>query len=154
MKRFTFNRPPDIRYVTAALILLAMLMAGCSQQPTKPAASSQAATPEAIVEQRAKQRWKSALQGDFMGIYDYTTPGYRATTPQDLYSVRLRNSPVKWRSAEFKSVECSEPDRCQAVFSVTSDVVGQMRGVDKMTVETDITEDWVLLDGRWYYITP
>lgn len=138
------------KHLATFLLLSVGLLAACSQPATKPATSSA----EALVEQRAKERWQLALQGDFIGIYEFTTPGYRATMPQDLYSVRLRNSPVKWRAAEFESAECSAPDRCQAVFKVTSDVVGQMRGVDNMTVDTVVTEDWVLLDGRWYYIAP
>ena len=154
MNKFTFNRPSDIRHMTAALVLLAMLMAGCSQQATKPAADSQASSPEAIVEQRAKQRWELVTQREFMAAYDYLTPGYRATTPIDIYSVSMRRTPVKWQSAQFQSVACKSENVCIATFNVEAVVVGQLRGADIMPVSRQVQDEWLRVDGQWYYVMP
>ncbi len=141
--------------IMKAIPVLLMLVAGllltaCSQQPAKPAAGSA----EKIVEQRAKQRWELILQKQYMDAYQYLTPGYRATTPIDIYSVSLRKSPVRWQSATFRSVQCQSESLCIATFDIDAKVVGQLRGADSMAVSSQVQDEWLLVDGQWYYVKP
>jgi hypothetical protein len=129
------------------MLVAGLLLTACSQQPAKPGADSA----EKIVEQRAKQRWELLIARDYLSAYTYLTPGYRMTTPADVYSVDLRTSPVKWESAEFDAVSCSMAEKCQADFIVVSKVMGMLQGVDVAEVKSKVTEDWLFLDGEWYY---
>jgi hypothetical protein len=132
------------------LCAISLLLGACSQQATRPAADSA----EAIVEQRAKERWNLILQKQYMDAYEYLTPGYRATTPIDIYSVSMRRSAVRWQTVEFKTVECQSESVCRATFDVDAKVVGQLRGVDSVPVSKDVQDEWLLVDGQWYYVMP
>jgi len=134
----------------ACVCAISLLLGACSQQATRTAADSA----EAIVEQRAKARWNLVLQKQYMDAYQYLTPGYRATTPIDIYSVTMRRSAVRWQAVDFKTVECRSESVCTATFDVDARVVGQLRGADSVPVSKEVQDEWLLVDGQWYYVMP
>lgn len=136
--------------LVAVLWGMILLLGGCSQQTTRP----DAGRAEDLVEQRAKARWDLIVQKQYMDAYAYLTPGYRATTPIDVYSVTMRRSAVRWKSAEFKSVECRSESVCIATFDVDATVVGQLRGADRVPISRLVHDEWLLVDGQWYYAMP
>lgn len=136
------------KHPKAALVLMSMvLISGCSQQAVK----SDPGSAEEIVGQRAQSRWDLLLKRDYMAAYEYYTPGFRAITPADVYSVDLRSSPVRWTSARLQAVECSSADYCEAEVMVDASVLNMLEGADRVDFTSKVTEEWILLDGQWYY---
>ena len=130
------------------MIAIALLPMACSNQATRPEAASSA---EEVVEQRALDRWKLLLDGDYLSAYKYMSPGFKSITPADVYSADLRRSAVKWQDAELLNVDCPDSERCVVEMLVRSTVRNMLKGVDEADFESAITETWIRLDDSWYY---
>ena len=127
------------RSAIGALCITAAVLAGC--------AAFKPATPEEAVTKRAQARWASMMQKDFAKAYTYFTPYIKATTTQDAYVAELGQG-NNWLAADVVGVTC-EQQLCKAKvrISVPSPIPGKFG--DKIT--THIDEDWVLVDGDWWF---
>ncbi len=125
------------------LTLAVVLLTACASTPP---------APEQTVEQRAQARWNHLIAGEAAEALAYFTPGYRAITPERDFDAWLRGRPVKWLAAEVKSGECSDPDRCRIVTAVTYRVPNAPTGINEMRMTRDIEEEWIRLDGQWWYV--
>lgn len=101
--------------------------------------------PEEIVKQRAEARWRALLARDWETAYTFLSPAYRKAVAPDHYKARQVGA-VVWKSAEVKSVSCSE-STCEARVTVVYDPVmfRQYSGL-----KTDVPERWDFEDGDWW----
>lgn len=134
-----------------AIAFIAALLGACAAPGSKPASHSPSGSPEATVERLSTERWNAMVEKRYMDGYNYYTPGYRSTTPADIFSVRLRSTNVRWDAAEFRSVKCLDANRCTAEFNIDYTVLSPARGVDDVSGEQLIEEDWLNIDGQWYF---
>jgi len=127
----------------AALVGLAatgaLLLAGCSALPPT--------TAEAIVAQRAEQRWAAMIDGDLEKAWEFTQPGFRAIVKQKDYRRRF-GAAGQWKSVQIHGVQC-EPERCTVKLRLTSLVLVPPRANREVVGYLD--EVWVRDEGQWWY---
>ena len=127
----------------AALVGLAatgaLLLAGCSALPPS--------TAEAIVAQRAEQRWAALIDGDLEKAWEFTQPGYRAIVKQKDYRKRF-GAAGQWKSVQIHGVQC-EPERCTVKLRLTSLVMVPPR-INREVIGY-LDEIWVRDEGQWWY---
>ena len=125
----------------AAMTILAttLLVVGC-------AGPYKSGGPEAIVKERAEQRWQSLLKGDFDAVYKLTTPSYRAVSSLERFRGKFGNA-AQWTDANVVSVNC-EPKKCLVTLEVEARPVA--RGSLKDPVSTAVKETWVEEEGQWW----
>ncbi len=127
------------RAALGGLCLSVLVLAGC--------AAFTPATPEQAVEKRANARWASMMKKDFAKAYTYFTPYIKATTTQDAYVAELGQGNA-WLDVDVVSVTC-EQQLCKAKVRVS--VPSPMPGKFGDKITTHIDEDWVLVDGDWWF---
>lgn len=124
-----------------ALSLAVAALSGCAIFDNRP--------PEEIVSERAQTRLDRLLNGDFERSYQYMTPGYRAIHTVNQYTVDFAGSGM-WTDTSIATVDCTTigeaPVTACKVVALISYPAPRMGYIQT----TEVTESWVLLDGRWY----
>jgi hypothetical protein len=104
-------------------------------------------TPEALVRERATQRWRALIANDMPGAYQFTPPSYRAVASLDVFKGQFGNA-VIWVAGEVVSVTC-EPEKCTSVVRVEAKpLLGKRFG---NTLVTHVNETWLLEDATWWF---
>ncbi|WP_376692648.1 hypothetical protein [Wenzhouxiangella sp. EGI_FJ10409] len=136
----------DIRAATISAILLsAMVLAGCQQE------AEQRPAPE-VVKERAQARWDALVDEEFATAWDYYTPGFRQMAPRDDFEADMGARPVQWNAASVISVECQEEDsKCEVLTEVTYQPSGGPKELQSVEVTRDLREEWLFMDGQWWY---
>lgn len=144
MKHKTTGTKPHqvLRATIFATLLASLTLSGC--------ATVGGGTPQEQVSQRADERWKALVAGDFSRAYSYNTPGYRAVVTPESYRGRIGGA-IKWVGAETVKVNCPEATTC--IATVRLDYQPLLGGI-KGTFDTHIEETWLHEDGRWWIFQP
>ena len=87
------------------------------------------------------------LKRDFAAAYDYLTPYNRASTPRESY-VRQLGEGSSWLAYEVVGVTC-EQQLCKS--RVRLDVASPAPNKFGGKITTHIDEEWVLVDGEWWF---
>ena len=128
----------------AALVGLAatgaLLLAGCSALPPS--------TAEAIVAQRAEQRWAAMIDGDLEKAWEFTQPGYRAIVKQKDYRKRF-GAAGQWSNAIVHKVSC-EAESCKATVRITTQIRLPRFAMTLPETTTYLDEIWVREEGQWW----
>ena len=134
-------------YFAATAAFAAALLAGCAAGPSAGAGKGENAS---VLRERATERWNLLIAHKADKAWDYLSPGYRQTKPRDAYAQEMNSRGVRWSKVTYGSQEC-EPDACKVHLFVDYKLdMGGLAG----TVESSapLTETWVKVDGRWYYL--
>lgn len=108
------------------------------------------AEPEQTLEERVMARWQHMIERDFEAAWAYYTPGFRQTTPQLDFARDMGRRPVRWTAARVVGKECEE-EICQVDVEVEYRAVGAPSGQSQMRLTRTIEDQWVFLDGQWWY---
>jgi hypothetical protein len=106
-------------------------------------------SPEEHVTERAEQRWRALIDGDFRDAYDFLAPGYRETTPYERYQRRF-GTLVAWQTATVTDVRVDqELGRADVTLTLkyraavpTGAMIDNARGM---------RETWLFVDGDWFF---
>jgi len=130
-----------VYYFSAAIAVVAALIAGCQKQD-----------PGAVVRQRAVERWNLLVEHHAVKAYDYLSPGYRETHSLEQYVAFISTARLKWQSAKVLDQQC-DAELCTVHLIVTAAIPGQLAGVTHdIEHEAPVTEHWVASDGQWYFL--
>lgn len=108
---------------------------------------------QGLLLERAEARWLALVDRDWATAYEYTSPAYRGVISQSMYQ-RKFSYMVEW---ELTSVDFVNYDARAAVASVAIGVMSRpvkqtsAASVAIGTVPTRIVEQWILVDGEWWY---
>jgi hypothetical protein len=133
--------------VKVAVILTVAVVAGCASAPPLTEDG------KARLLARAEARWQALAARDFEQAYEYTSPAYRSVFTRDMYTTKFSYM-VEW---ELTSVEFVHYDARAAVASVAARVMSKpvkqtsAASVAIGTVPTRFVEQWMLVDGEWWY---
>jgi len=129
------------------LVALVMALVGCAGSPRMSDES------QAQLLERAEARWLALVERDWGTAYEYTSPAYRKIFSKTMYQ-RKFSYMVEW---ELTSVDFVHYDARAAVASVAIGVMSRpvkqtsAASVAIGTVPTRIVEQWILVDGKWWY---
>ncbi|MEE4637853.1 MAG: hypothetical protein V2J42_03865 [Wenzhouxiangella sp.] len=129
------------KYFFAPLMASAVVLLGACTPPSEPTET---------LEERVMARWQLMVEREFEAAWDYYTPGFRQTTSRELFAADMERRPVHWTAAELVGTDCGE-DVCQVKVRVEYRVVGAPRGHGRMRLNRTIEDQWVFLDGQWWY---
>ncbi len=116
-----------------SILILASLLPGCADN--RPA--------EDIVRERSQERLDFLMAKDVDSAYQYTTPGYRATTSATVFALRVGGA-ANWTEAKVDTVEC-EAEICQVQTLISYELKRF-----NMHNTRPMDEKWLKLDGKWY----
>jgi hypothetical protein len=99
-------------------------------------------------------RWASLIAQDYETAYGYFSPGYKAVESLESYKLRMAAAKlnVQWKSGAFSSQNCSSEDICQVQVKIKYEYSFPKRSLGGMEVDTEITENWIRTDGKWYLV--
>ena len=138
------------RSLTILLVLsMAWLGVGCADS------DKLSEKQRAALEARVHARWEAMVARDFERVWEFATPAYREVFPRELYPLRFSYA-VEW---ELTSIEVLDYDARAAVASVAVRVMSKpvkltsaaSRAVGAVPVT--FSEQWILIDGQWWYST-
>lgn len=142
----------------AGLLIVATTLAGCAaggaSKSSAPSTAAPASASGGTLETRVEQRWALLIEKKAQQAWEYLTPGYRDTHPQDTYSSAMNNRPVTWKAARYASQECESAENCTVMVEV--DYVapisaGQTRPSEHPGKQK-LREKWLKVDGNWYHL--
>ncbi|MDR2690140.1 MAG: hypothetical protein LBB76_10340 [Azoarcus sp.] len=123
----------------AILALFVFFVAGCAT------VSNIGKTPEEIVAARSTARWQAIIGNDWKTAYQYTTPAFRETLPQEQYQGFIGATVIR-KSAEAVKVKCEEATACDVTVRMAHEPVMIRVG----EIVSNFPERWVEVDGEWY----
>lgn len=129
------------RIATACVIVLAV------------AACNQPVAPVQTLEERVTARWQHMIDRDFGAAWEYYSPGFRETTPREVFVADAGLRPIQWHAAEMISKDCQE-DACKVNVGVIYQAVGAPSALRDIQVNRQVEESWVRLGGVWWYLPP
>ncbi len=135
----------ETRPVFAAMgaILLALLSACATVAPTQ----------DEIVAERAQARWDALEARDYAKAYTYYSPAFRSRSTAVDLEIKLRMQRVKWLGADYVGQSCSG-DVCTVEIDLKYQVAKPVPGVDSWGGVDRIREQWIKVDGQWWYVPP
>ncbi len=129
----------------SAVLLSAMVIVACQQEAEERPAGE-------VVKERAQARWDALVDQEFAAAWDYYTPGYRQMTERDAFDADMDARPVQWNAASVISAECDEEaSKCEVLTEVTYQPTGGPKEMRSVEVTRDLEEEWLLMDGQWWY---
>ncbi|MEM1081615.1 MAG: hypothetical protein AAGH65_08545 [Pseudomonadota bacterium] len=123
------------------LIVPLALMLGCTEP----------VDPTEVVSERSKARWDALIERDFVAARQFYTPGFREITPEFDFRVDMDRRPVRWESAEVNDVACEE-GRCTVEVLIGYRIPSAPGQINNLGNRRPITEDWVEIDGEWWFV--
>lgn len=98
----------------------------------------------AQLRERVEQWWTARKDGDHRSMYELYSPQFRAQRPYDSFvSESVARARIPLDGFELIAFEAAGPERALAKLKLHL-VVPMGR------VTTDVEEDWIVSDGRWY----
>ncbi len=137
----------SVKVLKTSFVLAALLgLAACS--------SLQLRDDSAVVTDRANARAEALKAGDFEAAYAFMSPGYRSTNTLERFKATHAGGAALLKSAEVERVDC-KVETC-SVFIKAGYLFKNPR-ISRITdqpvvVERVNEEDWVKVDGEWWYV--
>ncbi len=138
-------------YRAVPLLVASLLLAACAGMAPKDPATRFKNSMD-VLQQRADQRWEYLVTHEAAKAWQYLTPGYRATMPQDEYATMMNHRPVTWTGAKVEKVKCSAVDSCTVQMGISYKLPIPRTGGKEATATAHVAETWLLLDNQWYHL--
>lgn len=131
------------RLFLLALVSSAIFLSACG--------TGEPEAPQSI-DERVLARWGYLIERDFENVWLYYSPGFRQMTPQADYARDMDQRQVRWHDAELVSIDCAA-EQCDVVVKVTYQAVGAPNQMGRMRISRELAEQWILVDGQWWFAT-
>jgi len=106
---------------------------------------------EAIVTERAGERWQHLVARTPGEAYAYLSPGYRELVSQEEYERTILVRPVKWTNARVSGVTCVDIV-CDVHLEIDYTLRMPVQGVGAVSSRSVQQEKWVSSGGQWYLV--
>lgn len=123
-----------------SLMLVTTMMTGCVDSEKNK------------LDNRVADYWNYKINKEFDKAYEFLSPGWKSSEPQEAYQQRMVASKVNWTKASFNKKECSQPDLCKVFIDIEYEFNMRAGGNTLMKVPTTVSEKWIMKDNRWYQV--
>ncbi len=139
--------------ITASSLMLAACGGSGPSATVRPdAAPAQTADQaEAIVAERAGERWQHLIERNPAAAYPYLSPGYRDLVTQEEYERTVLVRPVKWNNSRVSGVNCADIV-CEVHLEIDYTLRMPVQGVGAVSSRSVQKEKWVSSGGQWYLV--
>ena len=122
------------------LLLMVLTVSGCENTEN--------------LENSVNSRWSGIIEKDLDKAYKYFSPGYKATETLESYKLRIVTAQLhlQWKKGEFVSAECEEETVCVVDVLLDYKYTFPKRSLGGVEVQTKISENWIKIDGKWYFV--
>jgi len=104
------------------------------------------------LDNRVLAYWNYKINKDFKSAYQFLSPGWRESESKTEYSNRMEQNLINWKSAKIVSKECSKGNICKVKVIIIYEYMFRGAISKKMTIPTNITENWIMINNTWYMI--
>lgn len=144
------------------LLLLALVGLTACAGPSQTKSGGAAKKDEAAVMERALARWDLLIKRNAWEAWNYLSPGYRATHPQDVWAKEMSQRPAQWYEASpfvpgegstAKPVQCDETgESCEVRVRLKIKIRSHLTSVGMLDTTSVVLERWVKLKDQWYLV--
>ena len=131
---------PQARFFLLCAVCTAMFATGCATTP----AIDEVGT-------RAQARWDHLLAGELETAYGFLSPGTRSSVSSLQYQRSIYLKKVRWTKARHVESDCQE-DTCKVSILLDYSLLAPLPGVAKYESSKTVTENWVRVDGQWWFV--
>ncbi len=135
-----------------ALALVVAGLGGCASNGGSRGDSAKSANASTALESRAVERWNLLIASKFEEAYQFLSPGVRSTKTAQTYAAELAGRPVRWLTVKYHGKDCASENSCAVTVEVDYEVKLVSAGVGKVQVPGYIVENWIRLNGNWYFV--
>ncbi len=96
--------------------------------------------------------WNLKINRDFKQAYKFLSPGWRANENELAYAQRMTKSVAKWQAVKLIDKQCTQKNLCKITVNIEYEYRFPGMGGQKMTVDTDLHENWILKNNVWYIV--
>jgi len=114
---------------------LALVLVGCATPTVK--------SDEAVITERALERWNAVIAGNYDKAYEYISPAGRSIVTREGFKKSMK--PGFHKSASVQGVKCSGPEVCEVQLEIEYEFQGRR-------TKTPLLERWVKQDGMWWFL--
>ena len=122
-----------------------LFIGGCDSSDTEGVVS-----PVQQIGERAEARWGALANGDFKSAYEFETPAYRGVNSYERF-VGQFGSAVKWHGAKVKSIKLGDAEDTAQV-NIAVEYTSLISAGDTYQDTRPVYEDWILVDGEWWFV--
>lgn len=103
------------------------------------------------IAERASQRWKALVDGDFKKAYQLLSPGYRKTKSLDYFKKQFGGW-VNWTGATVVSVERTSENIAEVKIHLEFE--SYQKWTDSLQKNaSNFREKWIFTDSDWWYVS-
>ncbi|MDT8407013.1 MAG: hypothetical protein RQ715_07160 [Methylococcales bacterium] len=125
----------------SGFVALVLGVAGCANVPTNNNA-------EAVVSRRAQEYWDLMIAQDYVGAYQYLSPGFRQKVGAEAYAKRFRGK-VKFHQASIESWDC-QPEICEGKVRMDYTIQPMPPYSVELRRPDQRSDRWIFLDSQWW----
>lgn len=137
-----------MRFFRLAPFAAALLFTACASTGGGKEGPAADAKPEVL----AQQRWDYLISGETEKAYDYMSAGARSTKPREVWAADMKRRPVHWTKAAVQKSECASETSCKVTVFIEYTAKLPMVAGGEVTSPAVLEEQWIAVDGRWYYV--
>ena len=105
------------------------------------------------IDKKAIERWNALIEGDYKKAYSYIAPSYKQLEDFSAFSNRMNVAQlhITWNKVELNNKKC-EPEVCEVNLKLNYTYQFPKRSMGEATATTDVKENWIKSDEKWYYL--
>lgn len=137
----------ELKWINFSVLLLTMLLltTGCAIFGSVDRQSDE------YIAERATQRWKALVDGDFKEAYAFESPGYRKAKSLDYFRKQFGGW-VAWTGASVMHVK-HKADQLAEV-RIHLEFESFQRQTESMQKDASyFNEKWIYIDNDWWYVS-
>jgi len=105
---------------------------------------------EEVLKERVTSYWNHKIKREFDKVYPYEDPLFRKRISLVAYIQQYGSSAKTYTSFEVQNIKLNDAEHAEV--KIKTDVRLKVPGAKAFEHETELTEQWVRVDGEWYHV--
>lgn len=126
-------------------IFFLIIISGCAKKE-----AIKSLQDEEVIKQRVMAYWNHRINREFEKMYPYEDPLFRKRISLVAYIRQYGNPAMSYTSFEIHDIKLKDGDNAEVMLK--AGVRLKVPGTRAFEHDTDLTEQWVMIDGEWYHV--